>query len=111
MKSVTTVLLIIAATLILGGCVVLNLARFGAAPDAQQQKAYSGSANYNAGEQTFHNQVTTPVLKEGISTWSVMWGNLTSSADNLAPKGAIPVNKVDFKSLPREENMIVRLGH
>ena len=55
MKSVITVLLIIAATLILGGCVVLNLARFGAAPDAQQQKAYTGSANYNTGEQAFHN--------------------------------------------------------
>ena len=111
MKSVITVLLIIAATLILGGCVVLNLARFGEAPNAQQQKAYTGSANYNAGEQAFHNQVTTPVLKEGVSTWSVMWGNLTSSADNLAPQGAIPVHKVDFKSLPREENLIVWLGH
>ncbi|GGF83321.1 MBL fold metallo-hydrolase [Alteromonas lipolytica] len=101
--------MVVGATLLLGGCVVMNLPRFGGEPDDDKKQTYARSDNYT--DNAFHNQTATPVLKEGVSTWSVIWGNITTSVKDLAPNSAIPVNKVDFKALDPKDNILVWLGH
>lgn len=101
--------IVIGVLLFLGGCTFMQQSRFGSEPQGERLEQISRSPNYT--NSMFHNQIETPVLKEGESKLSIIVSNIFSSAQNLRPSHVLPSTKTDIKALPREKDVIIWLGH
>lgn len=100
---------VLAALSLLGAYVYLQHPKFGASPEGERLEKIQRSSHYAEGE--FHNPVPTPVLSDGVSTFSILLSSLLNPGENLQPPHPVPVVKTDLKGLDRNRDTIIWLGH
>ncbi|MDR3151339.1 MAG: MBL fold metallo-hydrolase [Holosporaceae bacterium] len=85
--------------------------RCGKLPDGKRLKRIMASPNYVNGE--FRNQM--PPIIQMISSkgdlLSFLWERLFGSKNSLRPPRALPVVRTDLRSLDRNRDLVVWLGH
>lgn len=83
--------------------------RFGQNPQGEDLAVLQKSPNYANGE--FHNQIPTPQLAEGVSSFKAFMSIFESKNPRSWPDGDLPAIKTDLKAMPLEKDAIVWLGH
>lgn len=81
----------------------------GQLPRGQRLERVQQSPQWADGE--FHNQQTTPQFTGDKSAVRVMWDYLFSKIDGLSPSAPVPAVKTNLKSIGRDEEVVVWLGH
>lgn len=102
-------LFVLVGVLSLGACAYLQHPKFGAYPEGDRLETIRRSPRYIDGE--FRNPVVTPMLVEGVSTFSIVAGDLFRRAENLRPVLPFPTVKTDLKALDEKQDAVVWLGH
>lgn len=103
-------LLTLALILSLGACAYLQSPKFGVYPAGERLEKIQRSPRYVDGE--FHYPVTTPMLLDGNSTFSILAGrDLFRHVKNLRPALAVPAVKTNLKALDAAQDTVVWLGH
>ncbi|WP_207063935.1 MBL fold metallo-hydrolase [Motiliproteus sp. SC1-56] len=97
------------ALLLLGACAYIQHPKFGAHPKGERLERIVRSPHYADG--VFHNTVDTPVLVEGVSTLSVVVGNLLDPGENRRPAQPLPRVDSDLSALNGDGDRIIWLGH
>ncbi|WP_192901464.1 MBL fold metallo-hydrolase [Trabulsiella odontotermitis] len=87
---------------------VLN-AGFGQAPQGAQLTAVESSPNYRDGQ--FHYPLPTPGYTGDKNMLAAWWGFLTTKRENARPLQPLPLVNTDLASLPREQEVMIWLGH
>ncbi len=108
-RMMSIILLACVVTLLLGACAYLQHPKFGAYPKGERLERVQRSPNFADGE--FRYAVTTPILAEGTSMFSIITADLFRKIENLRPAHAIPAVKTDLKALDVAQDTIVWLGH
>lgn len=83
---------------------------YGASPNGKRLERIKAAGNFKNNE--FQNQSFTPQLSEGYSLPKVMLHFLLATKNTmLKPLSPIPTVNTNLKSLPRDENIYIWLGH
>lgn len=110
MAKVLVSVFAVLALLGVAGFAYLQHPKFGPSAAAIRSPAVLASPNYSGG--AFHNQVPTPILTGNTSFAEALLRNLTEPKPaDIRPPAPIPTVTTDLKSLPREEDLVVWLGH
>lgn len=104
--KITVALIII---LIVGLVIVLNLPRFGKLPSGERLERIKKSTNFKDGK--FTNLSPTPTMTNDESTVSELVDYLFQRPESINPDRTLPSEKVDLKSIPQNEDVVVWLGH
>lgn len=107
--SIVLVCLTVLAALAVSASTYLGRPAFGQTPEGDALRAILASPNQVNG--VFENPVPTPMFRKGESFARVLWQNLTSRPERLAPTQALPSVKQDLNALPLEQDTLVWLGH
>lgn len=90
--------------------IVMNRPAFGAAPKGKRLERIRQSKLYKKGK--FHNRNYTPAVAEGYSTLQVTYDFLFGKKDPLLkPLQTIPSVYTDLKSIPKDQDVFIWLGH
>lgn len=84
----------------------IQLPMFGALPSGERLERIKKSANYKNG--SFHNQNETPMVSENFFPALLKF---MLPKKRLKPTQALPVEKIDLKSLAKNEDALVWFGH
>lgn len=101
--------LLLAGIAAAGGYAYLQQPKFGALPAGQHLQAVERSPNYANGE--FHNLVDTPMRTGDSSFVSNVLSMLLDRNQNLKPPVPLPSTRIDLKTLPPGEDVVIWLGH
>jgi L-ascorbate metabolism protein UlaG (beta-lactamase superfamily) len=93
----------------ISGCVFLGQKKFGRLPEGDRLKTISRSPNYWDG--VFHNQAPIPEIVKGGLSITVFVKFFFHERENPEPPGPVPVVHSDLKSLRRDEDVVIWLGH
>lgn len=103
------VLVLLFLLLIVSGCFYLRREKFGRLPEGERLNQISQSDNYRDG--TFHNRVPFErIVKSGGGIGGFV-KFLMRDGDGLTPPGPLPLVKTDLKSLDRNTDVLIWLGH
>ena len=91
------------------GFVYLQHPKFGPQIDSDKYQEKAVSAIYREG--AFQNMEPTEVLVGDNSTLSIIMAGLFNRPENLRPGFPLPTEKTDFKSLDRQQDTVIWLGH
>lgn len=83
--------------------------QFGKAPSGSQFERIKKSPNYREG--AFQNLSYTPALTEGTNYFRVFRQFFFEKDKNVSPKDVLPSKKINLKTLPPEEDILVWFGH
>lgn len=105
---------LLVALLLLGGLALgirlfLGSPQFGALPAGSRLEQIKKSPHYMDG--TFHNLLPTPILTDGSGVVSSLFQSFFIKKDNPVPPGPIPTSKTSLKSLERNTDTVIWLGH
>lgn len=89
--------------------IFFNQPSFGHTPRGKRLERVQKSSNYRNGE--FRNLSPTEQITSGKSKFSTMFNFLFRNVDELHPKENLPVVKTDLKSIGRNEDIMVWMGH
>ncbi|MDL2283531.1 MBL fold metallo-hydrolase [Oxalobacter sp. OttesenSCG-928-P03] len=103
------VLLLLAASALLGACAFFNQTKFGKHPEGKDLDLIRQSPHYVDGE--FRNLTPTPMFTDGSTVFSALLKSLFTVKQNPEPKNAVPSIKTDLRALDREKDLVVWLGH
>lgn len=103
------IFLIIIAVIVAIGIIFLNQPKFGKNPIAERLARIEKSKNYKDGQ--FQNLSETPQLTSDKSFVGLFWDFLFVKKPNLRPKTNIPSIKTNLKAIPKEQNVLIWLGH
>jgi L-ascorbate metabolism protein UlaG (beta-lactamase superfamily) len=93
---------------VLGACADVH-PPLGQMPDGERLRAMQASPHYRNG--AFQNEVASPPRPGGLAfAWRVLRGQFAAK-DRPRPPAALPVVKTDLAALPREQDIVVWLGH
>lgn len=95
--------------LALGVYVFMRQTQFGKAPSGARLERIKQSPNYAHGQ--FQNQVTKPLLSEGVSYFSMYRDFLFFRDRGTRPDREIPTHKTNLKALEVHEDVLVWFGH
>lgn len=109
LKIMTIVFLFIGIGLVLAVCIFLNQTQFGKNPDRVYFEVARNSPNFIDGE--FRNQIPTPLFTDDSSVFSVIMKSLFTKPDRLVPAMPLPSVKTDLRSLVRDKDIVIWLGH
>jgi L-ascorbate metabolism protein UlaG (beta-lactamase superfamily) len=99
-------LLIFLTIIVITAC---GRAKFGRLPQGERLARLQTSSNY---QQTgFVNTVPTQIVLNDQGFLSILWRNFWRSAERQRPNDPLPVVKTDLKSLDRERDLVIWLGH
>ncbi len=104
--------LLIIVCLVMTACAILNQPRFGKLPEGTRLERIQASPNYTDG--AFKNQIPTPTLAEGQSTFKIIVANLFSSHDRLRPEKPLPTVKTKVNgagAIDQDADLLIWLGH
>jgi len=93
----------------LGVGVFLQQPQFGNLPRGERLQRIEASPHYANGQ--FQNLVPTPQLTQEGNFVSSLWKFLFTKPEGLTPPGSIPVIKNDLKSLDKNQDVVIWLGH
>lgn len=99
-------LFLVLIVFLLGAFFILNQKKFGKHP---KEEDFQHLPNYKNGE--FQNTLLTPTLTEDTSASYLLIRNLFKSYPRQKPKGPLPSQKTDLKSLNPQKDVIISLGH
>lgn len=89
---------------------ILSLDVYGAEPSGERLARMKQSKHFKNG--TFQNLSYTPALADGYTMPKVMYDFLFGKKDiHLNPQKDIPVVKTDFKTISKDEELFIWLGH
>ncbi|MCL2156140.1 MAG: MBL fold metallo-hydrolase [Leptospirales bacterium] len=103
-KGLVLIGMLYCITIILSAC-----SSYGKLPDGERLKRIEESPNYSNGE--FQNQIPTSTLIEKKPFLSSMWNFLFRKGEHRKPSEPLPMVKTDLKSLDKNINLAVWLGH
>ena len=83
--------------------------KFGKHPEGERLERVLRSPNQTDG--VFHNQIETPQLAEGHTTFSVLFSSAFGKKVRPSPMGQVPSVKTDLKALDPGRDTVVWLGH
>ena len=101
--------LLLAASLAGGTWIYAQHPKFGMVPDGARLEAIRRSPNYSG--DGFQNPIPTPTLVGDRSFVSELVGYLLTKKDHSVPTSPIPSVKTDLRSLDRDMDLVVWLGH
>lgn len=101
------IIVIVATTLLVGGCSVLGQRQFGQRPKKERLERIKRSPNYKNGE--FQNLSPTPLKTTSKSYFRLFWETFMQKPVEVAPKTAIPAIKTNLTAL--SDHSLVWLGH
>lgn len=107
-KFVMIAFVVIASLVAVGG-VFMHQAQFGREPSGERLKRIERSPNYRDG--VFHNQLPTPVMKEGVNPLRVGKEFFFNKNARNTPPLRLPSKKIDLFALDPKENVFVWFGH
>lgn len=93
----------------LGVRLFLESAQFGRLPEGERLERIKKSPRYADG--TFHNLLPTPILTDGSGVISSLLQSFFVKKDNPVPPGPVPAVKIPLKSLDRNTDTVIWLGH
>lgn len=102
-------LLILACSLALGACILLNQPKFSGSPEGARLEAVQNSVHY--ADEGFQNLIATPKFTKNVSTFSILRDDLLNPRERLIPDGPVPAMKTDLKNLEQSRDVVVWLGH
>ncbi|CAM3970588.1 MBL fold metallo-hydrolase [Rahnella bruchi] len=100
---------LLVAVLTASAFIWLAMPKFGASPQGNRLQAVERSPHYVNGE--FRNLLKTSVDTGNTSFFSNMLSFIADRNPRLKPAIAVPVIHTNLKSLPREQDVVVWLGH
>ena len=100
---------LLAASLAGGTWIYAQHPKFGKVPDGARLDIIKRSPNYSG--DGFQNLIPTPMFVDDRSFISVLIGNLFVKKDRSVPTLPIPSVKTDLRSLDRNMDVVVWLGH
>lgn len=92
-----------------GGWLFLHSARFGALPQGNALDRLRQSPRYTG--ETFQNELPTPILTAGKGFVATYLEFLFAKTDNAVPPAPVPAVKTSLKTLDREVEALIWLGH
>lgn len=107
--GILAVFISIVILLLLFGMVFLQHPLFGKKPFGKNLKWIERQTNYD--NKQFQNVSHTPNLAEGVSYSKVLLEFFTLKVPNKKPQHLLPIQKVNWNEIPKEENGIVWFGH
>lgn len=107
-KALLAVLLVLGG-LALGVRLFLESPQFGTLPDGVRLETIRKSPHYADG--VFHNLLPTPILTDGSGTVGSLLQSFFLQKDNPVPPGPVPTVKTSLKSLDRNTDTVIWLGH
>ncbi|WP_320172566.1 MBL fold metallo-hydrolase [Maridesulfovibrio sp.] len=93
----------------LSGCLYLQQEKFGRLPEGARLSKIQQSPNYSKGQ--FHNQVAIKEIVKGGPSVAGFIKYFFHERENPEPPGPMPVVKTDLKSLDRDRDVVIWLGH
>ena len=109
LKFFAVLVLSLIVIVIVGGYVYMKQEKFGAAPGEQRIAEFASSENFKDG--AFQNEMVTPELAEGHTTFDVMYTFFFKTFPRLRPIDTIPSVKNDLHAIPADSNILVWFGH
>jgi L-ascorbate metabolism protein UlaG (beta-lactamase superfamily) len=89
--------------------IFFNTTPFGRHPSGERLKRIELSSNYKNGK--FQNQISTTVINKNKGFFSGVIGMVSAADKKSVPDIEIPTQKTDFMNLPKDENLIIWMGH
>ena len=108
LKKMMAVSLMCIVALPIGAVFYLQQPKFGKAPEGMRLQRIEESPNYVDGQ--FQNLVATPRIVEG-SRVSSFWNFFFSQKERPVPIDSIPTVKTDLKTLDKNRDFVIWLGH
>nr|WP_321469117.1 MBL fold metallo-hydrolase [uncultured Desulfobulbus sp.] len=105
----SVVLLVAALGVALGGMVMFKQPQLGELPQGKELNRVQQSPNYENGG--FTNPIYTPLFAEGVNMLSVIRDNFFAKKKRLVPERVLPTRKVSLKSLDKDRDLLIWLGH
>lgn len=81
----------------------------GQLPKGERLARCEHSPQWKDGE--FKNELETPALTSNEGTMAALWKFFFKNIPDLTPSKDVPLVKTDLKSIPREKEVVVWLGH
>lgn len=103
------ILVVFVVLLAISGRIYLQQDKFGRLPEGARLAKLEQSPNYSDG--TFHNKVPMAEIVKGGVNISGFIKYFFHHRENPEPSGPVPVVKTDLKSLNREKDVVIWLGH
>ena len=103
------VILLTLGTVALGVWLFLNSPQFGALPKGAHLERIQKSPHY--GDGSFHNLLPTQTLTDGSGFIGALLQSFFLKKDNPVPPGPVPAVKTSLKSLNRDTDIVIWLGH
>ncbi|MDD2966555.1 MAG: MBL fold metallo-hydrolase [Desulfovibrionaceae bacterium] len=108
-KWILMLLVFILGALALGVWIFLKSSQFGALPEGRRLERMQQSPQYADG--IFHNTLPTPLMTDGKSTITALLQSFFMKKDNTIPPSPVPTVKTALKSLDRNTDTVIWLGH
>lgn len=108
-RRVLLAVLLILGVSALGVRLFLESAQFGRLPEGERLERIKKSPRYADG--SFHNHLPTPILTDGSGVISSLLQSFFVKKDNPVPPGPVPAIKTPLKSLDRNTDTVIWLGH
>ena len=109
LRRAALTMLVLGVVLVAGGYAYLQHPKFGALPAGARLQAVEHSPHYVNGE--FKNLIDTPMRTEDTNFASNVASMLFDRNPNLKPSSALPAVHIDLKALPKDNDVVVWLGH
>jgi L-ascorbate metabolism protein UlaG (beta-lactamase superfamily) len=107
--AMVLILIFLVGSLTLGACAYLQYPKFGKLPEGDRLEIVKRSPNYANGE--FKNLIATPMFSDDSSVVGVIFRNLLTKGERLTPSVPMPSVKTDLKTLDRDMDTVIWLGH
>lgn len=108
-RRVLLVILLVLGVSALGVRLFLESTQFGRLPEGERLERIKKSPRYADG--TFHNLLPTPILTDGSGVISSLLQSFFVKKDNPVPPSPVPTIKTSLKSLNRNTDTVIWLGH
>lgn len=109
LKRMVWIILGLVIVIVIGTLIFINTPKFGKSPSGERLAHIEQSPNYREG--TFQNQIPTMQITSETPKLFMFYKMLFSKVRDLRPDQPLPVVKTDLKSIPRDEEVIVWMGH
>lgn len=103
--SIATVLLVLFSAVF----IFLQHEKFGKTPNSALINKYSALSNYQNG--AFQNQSDTPNFSGDDNVITIFWNFFFNKNAHAEPHSLMPTKKIDIRSVPIDENIVVWFGH
>jgi L-ascorbate metabolism protein UlaG (beta-lactamase superfamily) len=108
MTRIVAPILALLAAVVLGACAYVH-PPLGQLPQGERLRAVQASTQYRDG--FFQNEVASPPRPGGLRfAWAVVRGRFAPK-DRPTPTAPLPAVKTDLAALPRDQDVVVWLGH